>query len=78
MVSHNSVAFISDILKIGQLVQKSKSRPKYTDNSHGDQFLGNNLQLLKQTSRSFGTRRVHRKMKTYAPAQNKNAQFLPF
>jgi hypothetical protein len=54
-VSHNSAAFISDILKIGQLVQKSKRGHEYTDISHGDQFLGNNLQFLQQTSRSFGT-----------------------
>jgi len=55
-VSHNSAAFISDILKIDQLVQKSKRGHEYTHIRHGDQFLWNNLQLLQQTSRSFGTK----------------------
>jgi len=63
-VSHNSAAFISDILKIGQLVQKSKRGHEYTDISHGNQFLGNNLQLLQQTSRCFGTKRAHWKINT--------------
>jgi len=54
-VSHNSAAFITDILKISQLVQKSKRGHEYTYISHSCQFLGNNLQILQQTSRSFGT-----------------------
>lgn len=63
-VSHNSAVFISDILKICQLVHKSKMGNEYTDISHGEQFLENNLQLLQQTSRCFGTKRAHWKIHT--------------
>jgi hypothetical protein len=63
-VGHISVAFISNFLKIGHLAQKSERGHVYTDMSHGEQFLWNNLVLLKQTSRSFGTKRAHRRTNT--------------
>jgi hypothetical protein len=63
-VSPISVAFASDFLKIDHLVQKSKQGHEYTDMGHGDQFLWKNLVLLKQTSKSFGTKRAHRETNT--------------